>query len=304
MNQSNYKAHLALLAANIIYGINYIVAKGIMPHKIGPSAFIFLRILGASLLFWFIRIFVKEKIDKSDYFRLIVCGVLGIAINQLLYFHGLNLTSPIDASIIITAVPVMVLVFSFFLLNEKVTSQKLLGVLIGGIGAFLLIWYGNKLSGTSSVLGNLLVLSNAIFYAFYLVYVKPLMKKYKPITVISWVFLIGFIFVIPFGIPDILATNFSEFTLNTYLVILYVVIGTTFLTYLFNIYALSKVQPSVNGSYIYLQPVVSFIMVSLYAYVFGYKEYAQDINSVKIISCLMVVLGVYLISKTPKKRSI
>ena len=123
MNQSNYKAHLALLAANIIYGINYIVAKGIMPHKIGPSAFIFLRILGASLLFWFIRIFVKEKIDKSDYFRLIVCGVLGIAINQLLYFHGLNLTSPIDASIIITAVPVMVLVFSFFLLNENLIVQ-------------------------------------------------------------------------------------------------------------------------------------------------------------------------------------
>ena len=268
-----------------------------MPHKIGPTAFIFLRIFGASLLFWLIKSFVKEKIERKDYFRIVVCGILGIAINQLLYFHGLNLTSPIDASIIMTAVPVMVLIFSYFMLKEKITLNKLIGIFIGGIGAILLIWYGNKSAGTSSVLGNLLILSNAIFYAFYLVYVKPLMKKYKPITVISWVFLIGLLFMIPFGITDVMATDFSAFTLNTYLVITYVVVGTTFLTYLFNIYALSKVPPSVNGSYIYLQPVVSFVMVSIYAFVLGKDEYAQDINLIKIISCLLVVLGVFLISK-------
>ena len=268
-----------------------------MPHKIGPTAFIFLRIFGASLLFWLIKSFVKEKIERKDYFRIVVCGILGIAINQLLYFHGLNLTSPIDASIIMTAVPVMVLIFSYFMLKEKITLNKLIGIFIGGIGAILLIWHGNKSAGTSSVLGNLLILSNAIFYAFYLVYVKPLMKKYKPITVISWVFLIGLLFMIPFGITDVMATDFSSFTLNTYLVITYVVVGTTFLTYLFNIYALSKVPPSVNGSYIYLQPVVSFVMVSIYAFVLGKDEYAQDINLIKIISCLLVVLGVFLISK-------
>ena len=297
MNKKTYKAHLALFGANIIYGINYIVAKGIMPHKIGPTAFIFLRIFGASLLFWLIKSFVKEKIERKDYFRIVVCGILGIAINQLLYFHGLNLTSPIDASIIMTAVPVMVLIFSSFMLKEKITLNKLIGIFIGGIGAILLIWYGNKSAGTSSVLGNLLILSNAIFYAFYLVYVKPLMKKYKPITVISWVFLIGLLFMIPFGITDVMTTDFSAFTLNTYLVITYVVVGTTFLTYLFNIYALSKVPPSVNGSYIYLQPVVSFVMVSVYAFALGKDEYAQDINLIKIISCLLVVLGVFLISK-------
>ena len=268
-----------------------------MPHKIGPTAFIFLRIFGASLLFWLIKSFVKEKIERKDYFRIVVCGILGIAINQLLYFHGLNLTSPIDASIIMTAVPVMVLIFSYFMLKEKITLNKLIGIFIGGIGAILLIWHGNKSAGTSSISGNLLILSNAIFYAFYLVYVKPLMKKYKPITVISWVFLIGLLFMIPFGITDVMATDFSSFTLNTYLVITYVVVGTTFLTYLFNIYALSKVPPSVNGSYIYLQPVVSFVMVSIYAFVLGKDEYAQDINLIKVISCILVVLGVFLISK-------
>lgn len=304
MSKNNYKAHLALLAANVIYGVNYIVAKGVMPDKIGPTAFIFLRIFGASLLFWFIKSFVKEKIERKDYLRLFICGILGIAINQLFYFHGLNLTSPIDASIIMTVVPVMVLIFSYILLKEKITKNKLIGIIIGAIGAFLLVWYGNKTAGKSSVLGNLFVLSNAIFYSFYLVYVKPLMKKYKPITVISWVFLIGLLFMIPFGFQDVLNTDFSAFTLNTYLVITYVVVGTTFLTYLFNIYALSKVPPSVNGSYIYLQPVVSFIMVTIYAFVLGHDEYAQDINLIKIVSCILVVIGVYLISKKEPKNNL
>ena len=302
MNKNNYKAHLALLGANVIYGMNHIIAKDIMPEKLGPTAFIFLRILGASILFWVIKNFIKEKIDKEDYFRLIVCGILGIAINQLLYFHGLNLTSPIDASIIYTSVPVLVLIFSYFLLKEKITPTKIVGIIVGGTGALLLILYGNKNEGTSTLLGNMLIFSNAIFYAFYLVYVKPLMKKYHPITVISWVFLIGFIFMIPVGFNDFIKTDFKAFTLNTYLVIAFVLFATTFLTYLFNIYALTKVAPSVNGSYIYLQPVVSFVMVSIYAFVLGNEEYAQDISLTKIVSSILVIAGVFLISKKPKAK--
>lgn len=301
MNKNNYKAHLALLGANIIYGINHIVAKGIMPNKIGPSAFIFLRILGAGLLFWIIKSFIKEKVHKKDFKLLAISGLLGVAINQLLFFHGLNLTSPIDASIIITAVPVMVLIFGVFILKEKLTSYKIAGIIIGGIGAVLLIAYGSKSGGTSSILGNIYIFLNAISYALYLVLIKPLMKKYKPLTVISWVFLFGFLFMLPFGLPDVIKTNFYAFTLNTYLTVAFVVIGTTFLTYLLNIYALTKVSPSVNGSYIYLQPVISFLMVSFYAYILGYNEYARDINLIKILSCFMVIIGVSLISKKENK---
>lgn len=297
MIKKNTKAHLALLGANVIYGVNHIVAKGIMPAKIGPSAFVFLRILGAGLLFWIIKSFIKEKIEKKDFPLLILCGLLGVAANQLLFFHGLNLTSPIDASIIITAVPVMVLIFSTFLLKEKITTNKLIGITIGGTGAILLILYGNKSGGTSSVLGNIFVFINACSYALYMVIVKPLMKKYKPVTVISWVFLFGFLFMFPIGIQDVLTTNFETFTLNTYLTVSFVILGTTFLAYLFNIYALSKVSPSISGSYIYLQPVVSFIMVSFYAFILGYNEYAQDINFIKILCCLLVIVGVYMISK-------
>jgi drug/metabolite transporter (DMT)-like permease len=297
------KAHIALLGANLIYGANYIIAKGVMPNKIGPSAFIFLRIVGAGILFWLIKSFIKEQIAKKDFLRLIFCGLLGVAANQLLFFHGLNLTSPIDASIIITAIPIVVLIFSALILKEKITKNKLLGLLIGGIGAVLLIWYGNKAEGTSSILGNLLIFLNACSYGLYLVLVKPLMKKYNSLTVISWVFLFGFFFMLPFGLPDILQTDFSVFTTNTYAVIAFVILGTTFLAYLFNIYALNYVAPSVNGSYVYLQPAISFLMVSLYATVFNQTEYAQDINAIKITSCLLVILGVYLISKQPKLKA-
>ncbi|MBI9040343.1 DMT family transporter [Lutibacter sp.] len=300
MIKSTQKAHLALLGANIIYGANFLIAKGLMPDKIGASALVLLRVVAAGMLFWVIKQFVKEKVEKKDFILLAFCGLFGISTNMLLFFHGLSLTSPIDASIIMTATPVIVLILSAFILKEKITTNKYIGILIGGIGAIVLIVYGKSAGGTSSFLGNLFVFLNACSYGLYLVLVKPLMKKYKAITVISWVFLFGLIFVFPFGISDLMNTDLSGFTTNTYLAITFVIIGTTFFTYLFNIYALSHVPPSVNGSYIYLQPVLSFILVSLYATVFGNNEYAQDINLIKIASCILVVFGVYMISKKPK----
>lgn len=302
MIKNNAKAHLALLGANIIYGANYLIAKGVMPNKIGPSAFVLLRVIGAGILFLFIKSFIKEKVDKKDFVLLMLCGLLGVSANMLLFFHGLSLTSPIDASIIMTSTPVIVLILSAFILKEKITTNKYIGIFIGAVGAFLLIWFGKKSGGTSSFTGNLFVFLNATSYATYLVLVKPLMKKYKAITVISWIFFFGFLFVFPFGIKELLITNFDAWNLNTYLSIAFVIIGTTFLTYLFNIYALNYVSPSVSGSYIYLQPVLSFMMVSIYAFSLGHEEYAEDINLIKIASCFLVVIGVFMISKKPRRK--
>lgn len=295
------KAHLALLTANIIFGANFIIAKGIMPDKINPTAFVFTRISLCMLIFWVCKfLFVKEKVDKKDFFRLALCGFFGASANQLLFFNGINLTSPIDASIIQTATPVLVLLFSFILLKEKITQSKVLGIAIACVGALFLILYDNQAVGTSSLLGNVLTLLNACSYGLFLVIAKPLLQKYHAITVASWLFLFGFIFMFPFGISDFLNTNFSGFTLSTYLSIGYVVVFTTFLAYLFNIYALNHLAPSVTSSYIYLQPVVSFVIVTIMAYVFLQTQYAQDISIVKILSCLLVAAGVYIISKPEK----
>ncbi|MFV9549827.1 DMT family transporter [Algibacter sp. PT7-4] len=297
-----YKAHFALLGANLIYGANYIIAKGIMPEKISPNAFVFIRLACCVVLFWGIKLlFIKEKVERKDFLRLAICGLLGAAANMLFFFHGINLTSPVDASIIMTATPVIVLVFSFIILKERITKNKLIGITIAGIGAIFLILYGNKAAGTSSFLGNLFVFLNASCYGLYLVLVKTLKKKYNAITIISWMFLFGLLLVIPFALNDISNTNFEAFSINTYLVIGYVVLFTTFFAYLFNIYALNYVTPSVTSSYIYLQPVISFIMVSIYAFILMKDEYAKDISTVKILSCLMVIIGVYIISKPPKK---
>ncbi|GAA4233035.1 DMT family transporter [Postechiella marina] len=304
MKNNIYKAHLALLGANLIYGANYIIAKGVMPDKISPSAFVFIRSACCVVLFWTLKfLFVKEKVNRKDFFRIALCGLLGAAANLLFFFHGINMTSPVDASIIMTSTPVLVFVFSYFILKEKLTKNKLIGTLIAGIAAIFLILYGNKTAGTSSVLGNFLVFCNAASYGLYLVLVKNLMSKYNPITVICWMFLFGFIMILPITIKPIMQTNFDAFTTNTYLVMGYVVLFTTFLTYLFNVYALKYVTPSVNSSYIYLQPAISFLLVSIYAFVLMKEEYAQDINLIKVLSCIMVALGVYIISKPVKKAS-
>ncbi|WP_187269337.1 DMT family transporter [Algibacter pacificus] len=305
MNSNIYKAHFALFGANLIYGANYIIAKGIMPHKIGPTAFVFIRLACCAVLFWAIKfLFVKEKVESKDFVRLALCGLLGAAANMMFFFHGINLTSPVDASIIMTVTPVLVFIFSFFILKERMTKNKLIGIVVAGIGALFLIAYGNKASGTSSLLGNCLVFLNASSYGLYLVIAKTLMKKYHAITVISWMFLFGFIFILPFSFQSIMKTSFDTFSTNTYFVIGYVVLFTTFFAYILNVFALNHVMPSVTSSYIYLQPVISFLMVTIYAFVLMKEEYAQDINLVKILSCVMVVIGVYIISKPPKKISI
>ena len=187
-------AHLALLVVAVIYGCNYLVAKGLMPDLVGPSGFIVLRVLGGGGLFWLVRAVMRargtwESIERSDLLRLLACGATGVAANQLLFFNGLNVTSPVNASIIMTINPVLVLVISAVLLGTSITARKLLGIFIGGGGAVaLLMLSAQQESLHASWQGDLMILLNAASYGFYLVLVKPLMTKYKPLTVIAWVF--------------------------------------------------------------------------------------------------------------------
>lgn len=272
-----------------------------MPEKVNPNTLVMFRVIGAGALFWAIKFFIKERIAKKDFFKLALCGLFGASVNQLSFFHGLNLTSPIDTSIIMTSAPAVVFILSIVFLKEQVTKPKLLGLSIGAIGALGLVWYGQVAEGTSSFLGNLFVFINVLFYSLYQVIVKPLMKSYHFITIISWVFLFGLLFLIPFGLKDfIFTTNYEAFTINTYLVIGYVILFTTFCTFLFNIYALRQVSPAVAGSYTYVQPAVSFIIVLMLSLIFQNYNYAKDINWVKMLCCFFVVIGVYLISRNQK----
>ncbi|OFZ07541.1 MAG: hypothetical protein A2338_06260, partial [Bacteroidetes bacterium RIFOXYB12_FULL_41_6] len=192
-------AHLAAIGANIIFGINYVVAKGIMPDYLAPRAVIFLRVTGAMAIFWAISLIMpKQAVAKHDLLKMFIAAIFGVAINQILFFEGLNLTTPINASVIMVGVPILVLFFAHFIIKERITKNKMIGIVLGFSGSVFLIIQAGNASFQGSQLGNLLVFTNAASYALFLVLIKPLMAKYHPLTVMKWVFTFGFVLVTPF----------------------------------------------------------------------------------------------------------
>ena len=294
MKSRGINAHLALLIANFIYGINYSVAKDVMPFYIGPSGFVLLRVTVSLILFWFLALLLRQqKIETKDHVKLMLCGLFGVAINQLLFFEGLSLTTPINAGIIMVSTPILVLVISGILIKEKITGRKVTGILTGITGALILILFNNQLGVTyiSSPLGDFFVFLNAASYAIYLAMAKSLMHKYHTFTVIKWVFTWGFIFVIPFGSTQLLTVNWPAIPGIIWIEIAFVILGTTFLAYSLNTFALKVVTPTVASIYIYLQPIFAAII----ALIAGKDE----LNLLKIISTILIFTGVYLVSQTP-----
>ena len=287
-------AHLALFAANLIYGINYTVAKEVMPDYIEPLGFILVRVIGAVVLFWLCyALFYYEKVKKGDLLKLAICGLFGVAINQMLFFEGLNLTTPINAAVIMVINPILVLLFGIVFATERFSTKKGIGVALGALGAIVLITNGGQLSlNKEHFCGNIMVFFNASSYAVYLVLVKPLMQKYKPITVISWVFLFGILFVIPFGWSDFQDIQWATMPSGILWRVAFVVVGTTFLAYLFNIYGLKTLNPSTVSTYIYLQPVLASIVAIIAS--------SDSLDLTKICSTVLIFLGVYLVSHKTK----
>jgi drug/metabolite transporter (DMT)-like permease len=293
----NILAHLSLLIANLIYAVNYTFAKDVMPDYIKPSGFILLRVIGALFLFalsYFL--FIKEKIEKKDIIRFVICGLFGVAINQLLFFEGLNLTTPINAAIIMTSNPILVIIMSLLILKEKITIRKGLGIILGIVGASSLILKGGDINLSSDAqVGNLFVFINATSYGLYLVLVKPLMKKYKPITVMFYVFAFGLLLVFPFGISNLSQVNWHDIPTHIYWEISFVVVCTTFIAYLFNSSALKELSPTTVSIYIYLQPILATL--------FAILRESDSLDKQKIISSAIIFLGVYLVSVRSKKQS-
>ncbi|EAQ42911.1 DMT family transporter [Polaribacter sp. MED152] len=289
-------ALIAVSIATMIYGVNYTIAKDVMPTYVKPYAFILLRVSGATLIFWFLSLFIKsQKIEKQDYKKIALASFFGIALNMLSFFKGLSLTTPISASVMMVTSPIMVLLFSFLLLKSKIIPRQILGIGIGLIGAILLIVYGNTSNENASnvALGNFLVFINATSYGLYLVLVKNLISKYNPLIFIKWLYLFGLIFIIPFGLSEMGDINWIAMPNTIYLKIGFVILFTTCITYLFNLYGLSKLKPTTVSVFIYLQPVIA----STYALLVG----SDSLNIIKISATLIIFLGVYLVTKQTKK---
>ncbi len=290
-------AILAAVAATTIYGINHTLAKGVMPLYVKPFGFIMLRVVGAAILFWTISFFgPKEKIDKKDWGRILICSILGMSINMLSFFKGLQLSTPINSAVLITITPIIVVVLSAFFLSERITFYKAFGILLGFLGAVGLILFGAELrqDAPNIPFGNFLFIINATSYGAYLIIAKKLIEKYHPFTLMKWLFTIAVIINFPITLPEFLEIQWSAIPLWAYGAIAFVIIGTTFMTYLFNVFALTELKASTVGAFVYMQPVIGI----LFALITG----KDHLSWIKVIATILVLLGVYLASKRARPR--
>ena len=289
------RGHIALFAAQLIYALNYSIAKDLMPTFIGPLALVFLRVIGAGILFWILSIFVKtQKVELADLKKLMWLALFGIVINQVFFIYGLSLTQPINSAIIMISNPIIVFGFTLIILKERITVLKFSGLTMAIAGALILLMFkGNFEMGSDTRKGDLMTLINSISWAMFVVMVKPIMVKYETVTVMRWLFLFGSVYMLPIGLYDTLHTDWLAFTGQAVFATCFVVVVTTFLAYLLNIYGLRSLSPSVVSMYIYLQP----FLASLFAILLG----KDNLTSTKIFSGILIILGLYLVSFKPKK---
>lgn len=291
-------AILAAIGATTIYGLNHTIAKGVMPNYVGAFGFVMLRVIGAAALFWIVSFLgPKEKIDKKDYLRMLICAILGMGVNMMVFFKGLSLSTPINSSVLVTTTPIIVLIMSAILIKERITQKKVLGIFIGLIGALGLILFGTEIrqDAPNIPLGNFLILMNSVFYGTYLILAKILISKYHPFTFMKWLFSLGILICLPFGYQELSEIEWGLLPFEVIWRIAFVIIGTTFCTYLFNIFALTQLKASTLSAFVYVQPLIGI----LFAIAMG----KDTLTTIKILAATLVLLGVYLASrKSPSPK--
>ena len=285
-------AILAALGGTIIYALNHTIAKDVMPTYVQGFGFIMIRLIGGTVLFWTVSLFLpKQRIDRADLKRFVVVAFLGMAINMLAFFKGLEYSTPINSTVIITTTPIMVFLFSALLLKEQMARHRVLGVLLGFLGALALILGIQDASPNAPniALGNLLFVVNASAYGLYMIAVKPLSETYNTIHLLKWLFLIGLVISSPLALPEFLAVDFQQLPLTIWWRIGFVVIGTTFMTYLLMMYAIRHLRATTLSVFTYLQPILGI----LYAVWAG----ADQMTPTKWVAMTLVLGGVYLVTK-------
>jgi drug/metabolite transporter (DMT)-like permease len=294
------KRNLALIGAtivSIIYGLTFTIAKDVMPKYVEADGFILMRVGGSTILFWLVWLFTRlpetvrnEKIERADFPRIIWAAFFGVALNMLSFFKGLTLTTPISASVIMVSTPMIVLVLSAIIIKERIRKRMVFGIVLGLIGTTFLILYGKSIgNATNASLGNFLVFVNASSYGLYLVLIKKLMDKYNAFTFVKWVYLIGFLMVLPFGWDEFEAVNWTLLPIDIYWKIGFVVVFSTFLTYLLNLLSMKELKPTTIAVFVYLQPV--------FATIFAISLGKDELTLVKIISAIFIFTGVYLVTQ-------
>ncbi|GAT63679.1 DMT family transporter [Paludibacter jiangxiensis] len=301
MNKTKLQGHAAIFVAAIIFGANFPITKHLMPHWMSPWALTYSRFAFGAIAFWTLSLFVKkERVPRKDMFTLLLGSMLGVGFNQALFIFGLQYTSPTDASIVNTVMPIMAMVISFFILKEPITLKKAGGVFLGLFGVLCVILSAHVPAGASKsapILGDLFCALSCLMYAFFLVITRDVSKRYSPVTIMKWMFLFSTILSFPFGYKDLLTANlFVSGSLNEWLSYGYLLVGATFITYLLMPVAQKRIRPTTIGMYNYVQPLVaSVIAISI-----GQDEFTW----IKPIAAILIFAGVYFVTTSKSREDI
>lgn len=296
-----------MLSASMMWGAMAPVSKFVMSAGIvGAISVTDVRIFGAAILFWLFSPFTKqEKIDRKDYLKLFGAAMFAIVLNQGVYITGVSMTSPVDASIITTSLPIVTMILAAIFLKEPITSMKALGVFLGMCGALLLV-FGNRLmpggavsaagTGTSNVWGDLLCLFAQCSYATYLVIFKGLIQKYSPVTLMKWMFTFASVIMLPLSIGRFVSTPWETVPFEQYAGLAFILFGGTFLCYLLMPIGQKTLRPTLVAMYNYVQPVVA----TLIAVFWGMDSF----NIIKLVAIVLVFSGVLLVNRSKSRADV
>jgi len=289
-------AHFALLFTNLFFAINLSAVKHLTNLQlVKPFGLNLVRVGVCVLLFWLMYLLkpVNIRIEKQDRKRLFLCALTGIAINQMLFLKGLSLTYSIHASLLMLATPILIVFIAAWILKETLGLMKVAGLALGIAGAAVLIMARQSSGKGDDVLwGDVLIIVNAVSYAFYFILVKPLMLKYNPLVIIRWIFSIGLLMVLPFGWTEFTEIHWPQFNATDLIILGLVVFTGTFLAYVFNVYGIKYLGASIAGFYIYTQPVFAALIAMIFL--------KEDLEIYKIIAAVLIFTGVYLANKPVK----
>lgn len=290
-----WKGHVSMLLACLIWGLMAPLGKDAMTHGVGGLEMVTFRVTGGALCFWIASLFVPhEEVRHKDMLLFFFAGMLSIVLNQCCYTIGLSITSPVNASIMTTVMPIITMILAALFLKEPVTGKKVGGVFLGVVGAFFLILSGSGNSVEGNLLGDMLCLAAQFCFACYLTLFKHLITRYTVITCMKWMITYAAIAIMPFSYQRMAALPWCELSWTTWSETAFVVVGGTFLAYIFMMTGQKMLRPTVVSMYNYVQPIVACgVSVATGLGVFGLWQG---------VAVVLVFTGVYLVTQSKSRR--
>lgn len=302
MENINWKGHASMFGANAMWGLMSPISKFIMAGGIvSPLVVTDLRIGGAMVLFWIASFFQKpEHVSHGDMARLFVAALLGIVFNQGCFIFGVSLSSPGDASIITTSMPLWAMLLAAVILKEPVTGRKVLGIAAGAGGALLLILGSSSVQTAgnrdTAVWGDMLVLLAQFCYALYIVLFKNFVSRYSLVTIMKWMFTYSFVCTLPFSARSLMGTEWHMLRAADIGGLAFIVVCATFVGYMLIVVGQKNLRPTVAGMYNYIQPLVACIVAVCWG--------MDSFNVTKGIAVLLIFGGVYLVTSSRSRKEV